>query len=331
MAASYLALWSELAGLVPKLPAPLAQTHVQRAFRRICDSRPWSFNTAIGTLNSATMIAAGTVTTTEFSNEITFDATAIAALTPQLSTTPPLLGMQFRVFPGPLYTITSFNSTTGVAILDAPYANPGGSLQSYQVYQAYFLPPFPNVERFRSIVDPNNAYTFKKGIFARERLDRADPQRTNQGQPYYAVPCDALFNVSYAKVPQGAARWEFWPHPTGPQTFICTCQLIQPSFSNPQDTLPDAVPDDVVVSGAMVNSAIPWAMMNAGRFPELQKVNWAVMLKTYKDSYEMGLQKAKIIDDGRVNRTRVDKQRGSWPFPVDADWLQDHNPFIPSF
>src|SRR5215472_19201456 len=139
----FIDMQTELRGSVPKFPISLAPTLINRAWKRIRESQLWSFNMIEFAWSSPAVVTQGAVTITQGSPNVTFDATATAALNASVLATPVSLitQRQLRVGTSGIYNIIAFNSSTGAAILDRPWFDLPGTAVGYQVYQVYYVPP----------------------------------------------------------------------------------------------------------------------------------------------------------------------------------------------
>ena len=77
---SFLTMWNEATGIVPKLPTNYAQTLVNRAWRDVRRQSLWSFLMFEANWTSPGIINAGTVSVVQGQTTITFNAAATAAL-----------------------------------------------------------------------------------------------------------------------------------------------------------------------------------------------------------------------------------------------------------
>lgn len=322
---------AELSGVIPNLSEVYARTCIQRAWRDVCQSRNWSFKQQVGYLSTPLLIATGAVAVTQFSQYVVADATAIAALTPAVNAHPPLVGRQFRVGTTPngtIYTITDFDSTTGRITLNDLYRGATNPVSTYQIYQCYYGPPLtlaqdqllvvgPPVHRFVSIMDPNQGYVFARYHVDKATMDYTDPTRSSQGQPIWCV--------DFARSADGGTLYELWPHPIMGQTLCVTYQTLYTTLSQPDDEIPDIVPESLVVDRAKISYGYVWAMANAARFPQLKGVNWAVLINQGRQQYERDLARAKMEDDGRMLKSKITKRSGRSPFPLSASYLQSHD------
>ena len=110
-------MMTELRGSVPKLPISFTKTLVNRAYRSIRLANLWSFNLFESSWITPPLINTGTVTTTQGSATITFDANAISALNSGTTLYSFITQRQFRIGVGGIYSIITYNSGTGVATL----------------------------------------------------------------------------------------------------------------------------------------------------------------------------------------------------------------------
>src|SRR5690349_19893118 len=98
--------------------------------------KSWSFLLEEGFLIVPDKITAGTISTTQFSKEVTPNGTAAAAL--NVAGTHPMLGeRQFRIAPGTrVYNIDSWDGTTLLLKEEFQEASVTGS--PYEVFRCYF-------------------------------------------------------------------------------------------------------------------------------------------------------------------------------------------------
>jgi hypothetical protein len=295
MAGDFLTYWSELKGVFPGLSPQLAQTYVIRAYRDIRDARFWSFQKAYGYLPVPPQITTGTFTVTFNSATCVADANAKAALTGL--TNPPITSYQIR-FAGllPLYTISSFNSTTGVlTFANQEYTStPSTTGISYQAYQAYYGPPLIDASgdattdflRYTSVVDPvqPRRFTLNK---SREFIDTHDPQRLDFTYP--KIMASFTTDGTTAQLP----LYEVWPHPLYQTTLLCSYQRRGIDFSAATDTLPASIPDDLLMARAM-RYGCEWALVN---LPSSKTGGVTTMLKSVMETYKTELFKAQKQDN----------------------------------
>lgn len=319
---TYLDYWTELLGAVPGLPAPLAQRLVNRAWRQIQESRPWSFMMKEGVIEVPGQITAGTASVTEDSSTVTLDATAQAAWD-AAGLHPPVTLRQFRVGGGPLYSVTAYSS--GAVTLDRPYQGATNASALYSLYRAYYQPedetgaPATDFLRYHSVYDPSLAYSlFLDHSF--EELNRRDPQRSATGQPYYLA-------TRSSDASTGVPTYEMWPHPTAATTLLTVYRRRWSELVDDDDTVPAVIGDDLLMTAARLK-AYEWAEANKGAIPELRYTNWVALRAALTngtpgsdDGYRSLLARAKAQDEEtHLNAFRVGPGLGRTP--VDAGYLQ---------
>ena len=119
----------ELTGTIPGLSPLLAEKYIVRAIDDICNERNWSFLVTDGVVVCPASITAGTVALTQYSEDITLDATASAAIAAQIAVgaVPGIQALQIRFGSTPttggIYSITAFDATvpTAVVVISGPY------------------------------------------------------------------------------------------------------------------------------------------------------------------------------------------------------------------
>lgn len=328
---------AEVTNSVPGLEAPAAAKFVNRAWKEIRDIRKWSFLTQNKDLYAPAIVSAGTVTTTQFSPNITFDAAAIAALNaspslPPIAGVPVGVGRQFRIGTSPsltqisqagtVYSLQTYDPVGGGATLDRPYAGASGSLQPYLVYRAYFEPPTTDFVRYISVTNYQSGYAIIRDALnvPQESLAIYDPQRQSTGDAY----CLSSFMTDYQNPNNagGTIAHEFWPHPTNPAVYTGLFRRRGTDLSPTQD-LPNTFPDSVLIQRAMMH-ACQWALENVPSRPELQGTNWVIAKESREKMFREDLILA-IKQDDEIQpliAARVGKYYAQ--FPPGGMWLQSH-------
>jgi len=336
MAVTFQDLTSELTGVVPGLSTFLAAKFINRAWRDILEARSWSFLFAEGGFNAPTAISDGTVAITTGLTTLTANVVAAAAIdaVPVPVLTNPQGPYQFRInFAGELYNITGWDTVTNTLTVDRPILEPTNAAATYNIYQCYFPPPpqalLGNVfdfDRWISVLDPITPINLRVDI-GKRTLDRRDPQRASSNLAYYVY--------NYKATAVGIPLYEFWPHPTGGQTYVCIYKRRGLDFVLAGAPLPQMIPDALVVNRAIYRYAVPWMAMNAGRLPQLAKVgNLSWLMTQARAEYKTDLQAAKLEDDNVDLQSLVQSNwsRWGWPFPVDSGFMQGHSlglePFV---
>lgn len=272
MAKTLAELARELSGLFPKLPIPYAQTLINRGWRDICDEKDWSFLRGFGIYNTPASISTGAVAVTQFSQTITFNATARAVLS--VLSFPALTMRQFKTRNGDIYNIESLDAdfaTNGIATLDRIYQGGTNAASTYTVYQVYYgLPQAANggaatdFKRFISIRDNITQNFFSNINGSLETLNYSDPNRNQSGIPFAIYP--------YCVDSAGNPKFEMYPHPTS--ALVLLVDYVKRGIDKTEtEVYPNVIPDALVLSRAAYY-ACDWAQQNVGVFPELAKTNW---------------------------------------------------------
>ena len=167
---------------------------------------------------------------------------------------------------GTVYNITSWSG--GVLTLDRPVFETSNATTTYRVYQCYFPPPPEalvgltggqyDFNRWISVLDPVNGFPLKLDR-GKAWLDVRDPQRADGDLAYYIV--------DYKTRADGVPLYEFWPHPTGGQQFLCLYKRRGLPFTMGLQNLPEMLPDGLLLNRALYRSVYPWAATNAGTVP----------------------------------------------------------------
>lgn len=315
----------ELTGWVPRLDLLLAHKLVNRAWHDIREARLWSWLIGEGTLVTPGLITAGTVTVTQFSNIVTLDGAASVALANLAN--PVITLRQFRgVGGGQIYNIIAVDNVgvPGALTLDRPWMDATKAGANYQIYRCYYTPADGNGNfisdflMFKAILNANEGYAIvgKNLFLTKAELDARDPTRGATGNPY-AV---AAYKVDV----NGNPVYELWPHPTSARGMPYVYRKRGVALSASVD-VPQTVSYDMLVTKAL-DYAFDWAMVNAGRFTELQGVDWRLLKAEQNRKFEKQLQDAKRQDDNIILTNFLPDLRDylSYP-PVDAGFMQSHD------
>lgn len=312
-----------LMGWCDRLDFNLASLLVNYAWRDIRQARVWSFLIQESAWTSADLITTGLVTVVNNSLNVTFDATAKAALN-AAAVNPPMITRQFRLLNGPIYNITAYNSTTGVAILDRVYAEVGAASLGYQVYKCYYEAPslttgISDFVKFNSVVDPvmNRALWLNK---TRAWVDWSDPIRLNQSQPFWVVEYKDRTTANAPYTP----LYELWPHPTSAQSYTIEYQSRGVDFSADGDMLPSVIPDSLLNERAMYYG-LKWQLQNLAKGNTPANAILAAMAAG-NQNYEKMLQQVKLTDENIYMTQLRKRNRSAW---YGAEQLQQSWPIYP--
>lgn len=351
---AFLDLTSELVGVLPGLSPILADTFINRGWRKVRDARRWNFLVNDSQINCPALISSGSFTITQFSQSVTADATASAALTPYVnavSAQPDLTALQIRFMglgqTSQVYNILGVDATTPTALvlaLDRPVQESTNAASQYMVYRVYIVPPISDFLRWESLDDMVNGIriTGPRLTFTSTYFDQRDPQRQALGLSYYCgfyrgdqtipLATSAPFATPSPSGEDGSPIYELWPGSTQGQNFYARFRRQGQDFSEATDTQPSIVPDALIVQAALVFHAYPWAQANQGHFPGLKGINWVTFLADQRLVYFNMLQDAKRQDDEQGLQSVFNRGHGlkGWrwgrgaPPIIDANWMQSH-------
>lgn len=312
---------AELAGSIPHLPFPLAQTYINRAWKDIIDLRLWSWLIGSGDIVTPAMINTGTVEVTTGSTTIIPDATALAALTAAgLSLSGPLgVGRQIRIglstSAGPLYTITDYDGAT--ITLDRVYANESGTGLAYMVYKAYYAAPDTDFLAYETITNMATGYVIRgKNLYWDQyRLNSIDPQRGSLSETYQL----AALRVDST----GRPITEWWPHPTQLMVYNCIYRKRGAALSATVD-LPATLPDTLLLSRALIHAA-GWAQANVPTWAELGQTNWVMFEQSMRKRFAEQLIQCIKADDELMPVLPFTKNPRGNDFPLGGQFAQSHD------
>lgn len=307
---SFISMQTELRGSVPKLPISFAPTLINRAYKSIRLANLWSFNLFESSWITPPLINTGTVTTTQGSAAITFDATAVAAINAAflLSTYSLITQRQFRIGVGGIYSIIQYNNITGAATLDRVFGDPGGVGQSYQVYQLYYPAPFKDFRVWLSVRNPQMFIDLNLN-FTRSQVDQMDPQRSWYLFPTHVLPYGIDLRGAGTvnqSATYGFPMFELWGQPI--QLFTYQCYGVRSGLDlvNPNDTIPFQMREETVIARAK-DYAYEWAEANKDMSPRSSGPDFKYLRGATMAEYKELLQKDRQIDKDFVDNWIVSR------------------------
>lgn len=308
MAQNFQSYSSEILAHVSEVGIQLSKRFINRALRDIYESRLWSFLTFEGVFVAPPIITSGKVTSTQYSNTITLDATATTALSGLAN--PLITSRQIRVGPlnGGVYNIAAFDPIGQTITLDRLYMEKSATGASYQVYRCYYQPCDANGSlitdwlTFISMVNPDLGYRISRSHlrYQKVEIDNMDPLRADQGLSYY-VATYKYDNVNQTPI------YELWPHPTYSSGYVYLGRRRGVQLVNPNDQIPGILSSDMLVERALYYVS-EWAEKNKGRYPQLRASDWRFMQTQHDKSYRDMLRDAQRQDDEIFLETYIPSQ-----------------------
>jgi hypothetical protein len=321
---SYIALLdmqTELRGTVPKIAFSYTKTLINRAWEDLRRQSLWSFQLFEGQWIAPPQVAStGTATTTQGSTLVNLDATATAAVNALAVSQPYSLitQRQFRISSGGIYNIWGYNPTgnsgNGQLILDRWYGEPSLTNSQFSIFQCYYVPTVANspITDFRawiSVRDMQNFTDLFTERYTMRQIDAMDPQRTWYGIPSDVVPYQDDQNPSSPTY--GSLMFFLWGLPT----FNINYQLYGVRggmpLSNPADTLPYAVGQDVVMAKAKYY-AYEWAEANKDSTPRNSGPDFKFLMGAANKEYDILFRKYRQLDRDRVDNWFAVRDRSLW-------------------
>lgn len=292
---------SELRGTVPKIPYSFCGTLINRAWRSIREANLWSFNMFESAWISPPLVTAGTVTAVQGTNAITFDATALAALSASQIANPYSLitQRQFRVSVGGIYSIIQFNPGTGAALLDRVFGDIGGVGLTCQVYQQLYAAPFKDHRAFISVRNPQQFVDLGLDM-TRAAVDQVDPQRSYYNYPTEVIPWGVDTRgagTANASATLGFQLFELWGQPIAPFVYHCYGVRNGLDLVAPTDALPEPLSEQFLMPKARY-WAYEWCEANKDMTPRSTGPDWKFL---------MGSAEAEYIKERTIYR-RIDKE-----------------------
>ena len=302
-------MYSEATGIVPKLPPDYAKTLVNRAWRDVRRKSLWSFLLFESNWTSPNVVNAGSVTTVQGQNTITFNVAATASINAIGTFPSPAAGRQFRIGVGTIYTIWNWVPGTGVATLDRPYQESSATGASYSIYQCYYPAPMQDFWQWlsvRDMVNYNDLITTK----SRAWIDEHDPQRMIFYIPTHVVPYQIDQNPASATA--GWQTFELWGQPQYQLTYQLYGLRKGTDLVNPTDTLPPQIGEDCVMALTRAY-AYEWAEANKVDSREMGS-DFRFLIGDAKADFKRLYQEYRLQDRAAVDNFATKLKRGwSWP------------------
>lgn len=289
---AYQDMRARLRGAVPKLSFAASGQFVNDAWKFVRESSLWSFNLLETSWITPPPITTGTVTITQGSAALQFDATAVAAINAAQLASPYSL-ITSRQFRGGnvaglsgIYNIIQYDATTGAATLDRIMGDPGGTGVAYTIYQTYYTPNDVNgtpIPDFLTWLSVRNMQMFLDLELYRTKswVDARDPQRSWYQFPTHVIPWGPDLRgqgTPYPSSSLGVPLYELWGTAITPFTYQCYGLRRGLPLVNPTDTLPFQIGEDLVLEMAKYY-AYQWAESNKDIVPRSQGPDFRFLMQ----------------------------------------------------
>lgn len=222
-------------------------------------------------------------------------------------------------------TVSNANAYWGSTLtLNRPYGEQSDTEAAVQIYKVYYKPADTSFRRLSHIVDPIYGYWWGSLIRHVTELNRQDPRRSSQGQPYQIF-------FSHYDATDSLPVYELWPGPTMDRNFSYWYWRNCPEFVNDTDQLPPIVPEELLMLGSRI-LAYEWAMTQEPDKSKRQSyMNALSMMRTqYSTDSQPGrplglLEHAKRADRNTYAKEFLRQPRGRMVgWPIDSNFLQSH-------
>jgi hypothetical protein len=314
---AYVNLWNELTGLCAKLPPDYAGTLINRAWRDVRRQNLWSFLLFESNWTTPGIINAGAVTTVQGQNSITFNSAASTAILAQALGPPTtIIGRQFRVGVGTIYTIWGLANNAGIVTLtlDRNYQEPSGTNIAFSIFQCYYPAPYQDFWQWggggstgvRDMINFNDLITSK----SRGYFDQVDTQRSLYYIPTHVAPYTVDQNP--ASPTFGWQLFEMWSQPQYTLTYQLWGLRKGTPLKLPTDTLPPQIGEDVVIALAEAYTW-KWAEANWQRAWG-QRPNFLALYRDSMTRYKQLFGEYRRQDRANVDqfKTRLNRSN-AWP------------------
>lgn len=280
MSLTFAELKAKLAGALDILPPSMLGDLVNEALRDIYDSNEWGFLTKRDIVRTPALINAGTASVTKYSETVTLDATASAAIVALNENSVPLIERQFRNSSPSAnagnsfsYNIIDFDISNPAAVtltLDQPYWDETNTALSYSIIKIFYNPPFITDTSNNQVID----FKFWKYFISLklrrrlilsttlEVLNNFDPSRNYMDDPRHVVAHPASSDDDFPK-------FELYPAPKFERIYEVVWQREGLKLAKETDTIPRILNEDLVKKRAEY-CGYKWTLANIHKYPELK-------------------------------------------------------------
>ena len=290
----------------------LASTWTNWAFRKIGETRRWSWLIKQGQFLVNNVYSTGTVAANFNDSTVTGTGTAW---------TTGMIGRQFRVGTSyPIYTIAAVDDIAQTLTLDQPWGGDAVTLGTYLIYNAYFTVP-TDFHSFVSLWDPAFNWQLWTNITQAE-LNMWDSQRASSGTAWVASFRD--YNPLTAAGTPALPRYELWPPQLSQKVYPFLYESRPVDLTDAGSALPRYIRGDVLIEGALWQAAL-WP----GPSKDQPNAYFSLQLGlTHQRNFERIVMELERQDDELSDDMIQYSTYTSMPFAAiplgDSRWLQSH-------
>ena len=311
---AFVNMYSELSGNAAGADYAYNATLINRAWADVRRLGGWSFQFIEGGFTVPGMLSTGTVTL-QFGNPTVIgdaNATAAWATTSQYGSL--ITQRQFRSGgvsgAGTMYDIIAYNPTGSGSFatltLNRAFTDPLTSMtapvvtQEYSIYQPYIVAPVKDFRRWLTVFDIANSGSLNvRGDRRAIPGPGADPQRqifTNPGC-LLGLGTDNRAGSSTA----GWQRYELWPGPQSQYLYQYWGLRFGTDLVAPNDTLPDGIPESMVLARARINLYMQAEANKNPANPRGAGADYRFLVGESEKIYKRELLQARLDDRNKVD------------------------------
>lgn len=312
-----------LQGLIPDLSPTFADDIVNQAREDLYAEKEWGFLWSDGVIRVPALVSVSTVSVVKYSRSVTLSVSAKTIIDAISIDDVPIVGRQFKVSNFDLeYTITDYNSTTGILTLDDIYLGDTNSVAKYQIYKRFFNPPeytkadgsrIFDFQRFEAIVDVKYRWQLHLN-YSNSWLNARDSSRIAEGNPFAFIP----HKESLLDDGSSVLSYELYPVPKDNTERIYKVLYIRRGYNlSKNESFPNVFSKSLLIAASEI-AAFKWAQIHRGQFPNLQKTNFENLIalsnaRGNKNSYPNLLEQA-FLRDEKMFPNALQESYLSYPF-----------------
>lgn len=280
MSLTFADLKAKLAGSLDIIPPARLGDLINEALGDIYKSNEWGFLMKKDIIRTPALISNGFASVTKFSETVTLDATASAAILALNENDVPLIERQFRNASTSAntgnsfaYNIIDFNISDPLAVtltLDQPYWDETNAAIKYQIIKQYYNPPFIEDTNKNQVIDFKHWKYFinlklRKRLILTTTLDvlnNFDPSRNYLDEARHVVAHPPSSDDDFPK-------FELYPIPKFERIYQVIYQRKGLKLVKESDIIPQTLDENLVRVRAEY-CAYKWALANVHKYPELK-------------------------------------------------------------